>query len=124
MNCNKCGSKIQQKDKICPECGAEVLRDTAAKVVPCPSSIEDGVRTHKPCGEKIKEGNKFCNECGWKINQSCFQPGAKMCSGEQKGAPCNNIVFPDTKFCSQCGKPPDYVRENPVNSGGKYTCIT
>lgn len=124
MNCNECGSKIQQKDKYCPECGAKVHRDTAARVVPCPSTIEDGFRTPKPCGEEIKEGKRFCNECGWKINQSCFQPGAKMCSGEKNGAPCQNIVFTDTMFCSQCGKPPDYVRENPVNSGGKYTCIT
>lgn len=124
MNCNKCGSKTQQKDKFCPECEAKVLRVTAARVVPCPSTIDDGVRTRKPCGEEIKEGKKFCNECGWKINQSCFQADAKMCSGERNGAPCSNIVFPDTMFCLQCGKPPDYEAQNPVNSGGKYSCIT
>lgn len=117
MKCNKCRSKIQQKDKFCPECGEKVPRDTVARVVPCPSTIEDGVRTCKPCGEEIKEGIKFCNECGWKINESCFQPGAKMCSGEQNEKPCNNIVLPDTKFCSQCGKPPDNETQNPVNSG-------
>lgn len=124
MKCNKFKSEIQKKDKFCPECGAKVLRNTAARVATCPNTIEDGVRTPKPCGQEIKEGKKFCSECGWKINQSCFQPGAKMCSGEQNGAPCSNIVFPDTNFCSQCGKHRYYMEENQVNSGGKYTCIT
>lgn len=121
MKCNKCKNEIQKEDNYCQDCGAKVLKNTALRLVFCPNTIEDGLRTPKPCGKEIKEGKKFCSGCGWKINQSCFQPGARMCSGEQNGAPCNNIVFPDSKFCSQCEK---HMQGNPVNSGGKYTCIT
>lgn len=126
MKCNKCKSEIEKEDIYCSGCGVKVLKNTALKVVLCPNTIadEDGRRTPKPCGKEIKEGKKYCSGCGWKINQSCFQPGAKMCSGEQNGTPCNNIIFQYTEFCSQCEKHPCYTQENPVNSGGKYTCIT
>ncbi|XP_061169140.1 clumping factor A-like [Saccostrea echinata] len=109
MNCVKCSNPLQDKDNFCPECGQKVLKDTTAGAIPCPSTIQDEVRTPEPCGEEIKEGKKFCNQCGWKINPACFLPSAKMCSGMlQNGAPCDNIVTPNVMFCSKCGTPPDF----------------
>lgn len=114
MNCSKCKRTLQPDDKFCSECGARVVQQAEARIVFCPNTIYNERRTKEPCGKEIKEEMKFCNECGWKINQSCFQPDAKMCSGEQiNGVPCSNIVTIETKFCSQCGCPP-------IFQDGKY----
>lgn len=116
MNCGKCRNSLRLKDKFCPECGGTVIRNITARIVFCPNTIKNDIRTIEPCGEEINELKKFCTQCGWRINETCFQSGAKMCSGEQNGAPCNNIVTPDKQLCSQCGKD---LNSAPVTQEGK-----
>lgn len=51
INCKECGQKISDAAKICPHCGAPVIKD-----VYCPK-----------CGKKVPENVKFCPDCGTSI---------------------------------------------------------
>lgn len=48
MNCNECGSVVNESAKFCPECGARVKREMFCL----------------KCGERLAEGQKFCSQCG------------------------------------------------------------
>ncbi len=61
INCKECGHEVSDAAKVCPNCGAPVIRD-----VFCPK-----------CGTKVPEDTKFCPVCGEKIvplsDESCEQ---------------------------------------------------
>ncbi len=48
INCKECGQQISDSAKVCPHCGAPVVKD-----VFCPK-----------CGTKVPENVAFCPECG------------------------------------------------------------
>ena len=67
--CVKCGAKIKENSKFCPECGAK-------QGLTCPK-----------CGASVTSGSKFCPECGQNLNQTkkceCgaeLKAGAKFCT--------------------------------------------
>ena len=51
-SCVKCGAKIKEGVKFCPECGAK-------QALSCPK-----------CGATLTADNKFCPECGEKLNST------------------------------------------------------
>lgn len=54
INCKECGQQISDAAKICPHCGAPVVKD-----VYCPK-----------CGTKVPENIRFCPTCGNAITPS------------------------------------------------------
>ena len=71
--CEKCGAKMREGAKFCPECGA-------AQGAVCPK-----------CGKPVSKNAKFCPECGETLKKEivCKKCGAKI----KKTA----------KFCPECG---------------------
>lgn len=51
INCKECGQEISDAAKVCPHCGAPVIKE-----VFCPK-----------CGTKVPETTKFCPVCGERI---------------------------------------------------------
>jgi len=71
--CIKCGAKIKEGAKFCPECGARqgnVCPKCGATLKPnakfCPECGEKLIKTCKKCGAELKANQKFCPECGEK----------------------------------------------------------
>lgn len=72
--CSKCGAKIKEGAKFCPECGQK-----QGKV--CPK-----------CGATVKETTKFCPECGQNLQST------------KKCPKCNAEIKATAKFCPECGE--------------------
>ncbi len=71
--CSKCGAKIRDGVKFCPECGAKQGRtcpkcgaDIKSKAKFCPECGEKLIKTCAKCGTELKDNQKFCPECGEK----------------------------------------------------------
>ncbi len=65
--CPECGNKMEQEKVKCPECGAEVAKN--AKFCPeCGKKLVLEDTVCPKCGAKVKAGAKFCPECGEKLN--------------------------------------------------------
>ena len=65
--CPECGNKMEQEKAKCPECGAEVAKN--AKFCPeCGKKLVQEDAVCPKCGAKVKAGAKFCPECGEKLN--------------------------------------------------------
>ncbi len=72
--CIKCGAKIKEHAKFCPECGAKQTASCSkcgasvgAKDKFCPECGAPLVKTCKKCGATLKPKAKFCPECGEKV---------------------------------------------------------
>ena len=74
--CEKCGVKIREGAKFCPECGApqgavcpkcgKAVSKNAKFCPECGENLKKEI-VCKKCGAKIKKGTKFCPECGTKV---------------------------------------------------------
>ena len=53
--CPKCGEKVPETSKFCPNCGTN-LTPPSQQAMACPN-----------CGKSIPANSKFCPECGFKI---------------------------------------------------------
>ena len=73
VECSKCGAKMSEHAKFCPECGQK-----AATTIVCGN-----------CKKEISGNSKFCPECG--------SPVASKCPS------CGKDVKADAKFCPECG---------------------
>ena len=76
VECTKCGAKIKEGTKFCPECGAK-------QSAVCPK-----------CGTSVRANAKFCPECGTRLTPqkelTCPKCGAKLKA--------------NSKFCPECGE--------------------
>jgi len=77
VNCAKCGAKIAESAKFCPECGSK--NTVGGAKVKCGK-----------CGHEMSASSKFCPECGTPTSTKC--PG---CGKDIKGG---------VKFCPECGQ--------------------
>jgi membrane protease subunit (stomatin/prohibitin family) len=73
--CGKCGAKIPDAAKFCPECGTKMQDEN---MVICPK-----------CGEETIKG-KFCQHCGQRLSAVCPK--------------CGTELGLDAKFCPECGE--------------------
>ncbi len=73
--CAKCGAKMKEDARFCPECGAK--------------SVAPDKTVCAKCGAEVGAGAKFCPECGNKMSAACPKCGAN--------------VKPNVKFCPECG---------------------
>ena len=69
--CGKCGSKVNEKDKYCPQCGL-AISETVCKT--CGQLITDEMKYCVHCGADLciqrEEANKlFCPKCGSEISE-------------------------------------------------------
>ncbi len=74
--CEKCGAKMREGAKFCPECGApqgavcpkcgKAVSKNAKFCPECGENLKKEI-VCKKCGAKIKKGAKFCPECGTKV---------------------------------------------------------
>ena len=74
IECTKCGAKIKEGAKFCPECGQK-------QGSVCPK-----------CGTAVKANAKFCPECGENLKKATKCPK------------CDAEVTPGAKFCPECGQ--------------------
>ena len=74
VECQKCGAKIKEGVKFCPECGAK-------QGAVCPK-----------CGSAVRANAKFCPECGENLKKQTKCP---KCDAELKSS---------AKFCPECGE--------------------
>lgn len=72
--CTKCGAKLKQGAKFCPECGEKQVMECPkckAVISPkdkfCPECGQSLALTCAKCGTELKKGAKFCPECGEKV---------------------------------------------------------
>jgi rRNA maturation endonuclease Nob1 len=54
LHCTNCGTKINESEKFCKECGTPTPKPTLTE---CPA-----------CKAPLAPGTKFCAECGYNIN--------------------------------------------------------
>lgn len=82
MKCIKCQGEVQEGYKVCPYCGAKMVKNP----VICPS-----------CNNVVCGDYEICSECGKRLD------GKKVCPH------CGSIVEDDFKFCPMCAKEIDVV---------------
>ncbi|MHA1311284.1 MAG: double zinc ribbon domain-containing protein [Candidatus Helarchaeota archaeon] len=82
LKCPQCGNKILKTDKICPNCGLELICDK--------------------CGAPIVPGAKFCSNCGEKVKT--FNIKEKKLKKEKICPACHEKVSEGQIFCSRCGQ--------------------
>lgn len=67
MNCEKCGSELEENAKFCTECGNAVNADNGdSRVWECPG-----------CSEQFTEEVIYCPKCGTKIAEKDWKSGLK-----------------------------------------------
>ncbi|MDR2455044.1 MAG: zinc-ribbon domain-containing protein, partial [Deltaproteobacteria bacterium] len=128
--CPKCGAKVAEGKKFCPDCGAPM--GAAAGPAPiikcdkCGTVLTPGAQfcpncgdPYNPCpncGADMPLGAQICPQCGKSVPSPCpscgqgVPPGAKFCpscgaSLLKKCPSCGADQPPSAKFCSACGKP-------------------
>lgn len=72
--CDKCGAKMKEGAKFCPECGKK-------QGVECPK-----------CGATVTAQTKFCPDCGERV------------ALEEKVCKCGAKLKANAKFCPECGE--------------------
>lgn len=82
LNCPKCGKTISKKDRICPNCGLELVCDK--------------------CNAPIVPGSKYCSKCGDRVEMFDIKP--KKSQKLNICPSCNEEVKPGTVFCDRCGQ--------------------
>ncbi|XP_021363666.1 E3 ubiquitin-protein ligase rnf213-alpha-like isoform X2 [Mizuhopecten yessoensis] len=97
-----CGSDLQPDVEICPECGTCVPKVSVLEkpkdTVACPGTDDEN-----PCNNKeLVRGKKFCDTCGWRVNQSIFEPGSRVCGADSQGTRCTGVIRKQETTCPIC----------------------
>lgn len=70
MICNKCGLKLKEKVKFCPNCGREILEKSKTKLNSETVNLICG-----KCHKKVDKDSQFCTYCGSSINKETADDG-------------------------------------------------
>lgn len=55
ISCKECGREVSDSAKVCPHCGANVIKDIFCQ----------------NCGAKIPGNTSYCPSCGFQVRSSC-----------------------------------------------------
>lgn len=116
--CKVCGYQMEEKETVCPMCGAEV------KVEQEQQPASGGVRLCPACCCPVEENDAVCSLCGREL-----RPAAKTAAPQpvQTAAPkckcpsCGAEADAAAQFCPACGKRLGQNAVNPPVQGAQET---
>ena len=94
VKCPNCGADVPRDSLFCSSCGSKVVKETAA-------------RHCSNCGMPLAADSMFCAHCGTKVEQAeAIVENDKMTETAQKLCPvCHAVLSEEDVFCSECGTP-------------------
>jgi len=99
--CKTCGYQLNDKDTVCPMCGAAVEK------APVQQPVSGGVTLCPACGCPVEEGDTVCSLCGKELRPAAKAPEAHPVQqpvNRRRCPMCGKETDASAQFCPSCGK--------------------